>query len=413
MDILLVTQYFPPEVGAPSARAYEHGRQWVAAGHKVTVLTAFPNHPNGVVQPDYRGRGYMEEEVDGMDLRRSWIYAVPNAGFFRRTLSFVSFMLSAIVTAGWKRPSCEVVIATSPQFFCALAGWVIALLLRKPFVLEVRDLWPETIIALGLLRRGALVTRILESMELFLYRRADRIVVVTEAFQRNMIQRGVCGEKIAVVTNGVDLSLFGPQSGQELRREHQLEGKFTVLYIGTHGMCQGLLVVLKAARALAERESIHFLFVGEGAEKEMLQRTARQWRLDNVTFLNQQPKAMVPRFIAVADLCLVPLRKEEVFTTVIPSKIFEIMACARPLIINIRGEASHIVEQAGCGLCVEPEDGSVLAEAILKLADETGLAAALGEAGRRYVLAHFDRRKLADRMAAFVESAVGDRRCGS
>lgn len=404
MYILFLSQYFPPEIGAPSARVHEHARRWVQTGHRVVVLTGFPNHPTGIIPPEYRNRYFMREQLDGIDVLRTWLYAAPNEGVFFRTLSYVSFMLSAVLAAIWTRPRCDAVIATSPQFFCAIAGWLIAAVLRRPFVLEIRDLWPETILALGLLKREALMTRGLEKIELFLYRRADLIVAVTKSFRKVMVSRGVRADKVIVVPNGVATRVFRNGDGTRLRAGLDAEASCVALYIGTHGMCQGLEVLLEATRALRDRD-IFVLFVGEGAEKQMLRERAREWGLSNVKFLDQQPRSTVPDFIAASDICIVPLRKREVFSTVIPSKIFEFMAGARPIVLSTpRGEVSRLVERAGCGLHVEPENARALSKAISKLADNAQWARQLGRAGRKFVQCHCDRDQLADQMLAAVQT---------
>lgn len=398
MHILLISQYFPPEMGAPSARTHEHARRWVRNGHHVAVLTGFPNHPTGVVPSEYRNRCFMRERIDGIEVIRTWLYVVPNEGFFHRTISHVSFMLSALLTAVWTRPRCEAVVATSPQFFCAVAGWLIAVVLRRPFVLEVRDLWPETILALELLKRDSWVARALERIELFLYRRAELIVVVAESFRDVLVGRGIGANKIVVVPNGVSIHAFGGGDGTRSRAELAGEASCLALYIGTHGMCQRLAVLLDAAGSLQDR-GVLFLFVGEGAEKQMLKRQARTRGLSNVRFLDEQPRSKVPDFIAAADICIVPLRNRKVFSTVIPSKMFEFMAGARPIVLSApRGEASRLVERAGCGLHVEPENGQELANAILKLSEDAEWARRLGESGRKFVQRHHDRALLADRM---------------
>lgn len=403
MHILFISQYFPPEMGAPSARTHEHARRWVRNGHHVVVLTGFPNHPTGVVPSEYRNRYFMRERIDGIEVIRTWLYVVPNEGFFHRTIGYVSFMLSAILAAIWTRPRCEAVVATSPQFFCAIAGWLIAVFLRRPFVLEVRDLWPETILALGLLRRDAWVARALERIELFLYGRAGLVVVVAESFRDVLVGRGVCADKIVVVPNGVSTQAFGRGDGT-LREKLAGEASCLVLYIGTHGMCQRLAVLLEAACSLQDRRVL-FLFVGEGAEKKMLQRQARTRGLSNVRFLDEQPRSRVPDFIVASDICIVPLRNQKVFSTVLPSKMFEFMAGARPIVLSApRGEASRLVERAGCGLHVEPENGQELANAILELSEDAERARSLGESGRKFVRRHHDRTLLADRMFDAIQA---------
>jgi len=410
MRLLFVCQYYPPEMGAPSARTFEHARQWVADGHDVTVLTGFPSHPTGVIPPEYRGKIFQREEADGIRVWRSWHWATPNEGFAKRTLSYVSFMCSAIVAVILHPARCDAVVATSPQFFVAIAGYVISRMKRKPFILEIRDLWPEAIVSVGLLEPDALVTRILERIELFLYRKADCVIPVTEGARDDMIRRGIDPEKIHTVRNGANLTQFAPgPRDNAVRKRFGLGDKFVVAYVGTHGMAHGLECALEAADRLRNREDIRFLFVGEGAEKPKLVALAEDRRLPNITFVDHQPKAMMPLFLCAADACLVPLRRHKLFEGTIPSKIFEAMASGRPILLGVQGEAEKILTDAEAGIPVEPENPAALAKAILRLAGDPELGRELGESGADYVRDHFDRTVLArEMMDILLEYAAGD-----
>jgi glycosyltransferase involved in cell wall biosynthesis len=405
MRILFLCQYFPPEMGAPSARTHEHARQWVADGHQVTVLTGFPNHPTGIVPPEYRGRLFQSESLDGIRVWRTWFYTTPNERFTRRIASYLSFMVSAILAAALRRADYDMVVATSPQFFVAVAGFVVARLKRKPLGLEIRDLWPEGIVAVGLLRRDARVTRMLEWLERFLYRQADCIVTVTESFRRDMIARGIDGAKIHTVRAGADVDRFAPgPRDNEVRRELGLGDRFLASYVGTHGMTQGLGTVLEAARLLRDRDDIHFLFVGEGADKKHLIEQRDALGLTNVTFVDQQPKERMPLFLAASDTLLVPLRRHELFEGTIPSKLFEGMASGRPVLLGVQGEAAEILREANAGIALEPENSAAMAAAIAALADDPQRRRALGEAGTRYVRARCARSVLARRMLEALRS---------
>ena len=407
MRVLFVSQYFPPEIGAPSARTFEHVRQWVVEGHEVTVLTGFPNHPTGIIPAAYRGKIFQSEDVDGIRVWRTWLYATRNERFTRRTLSYLSFMFSAIIAASFRRANYDVVIATSPQFFVAIAGYVISRLKRKPLTLEIRDLWPEGIVAVGLLKPDSLLTRVLESIERFLYRKASCIITVTESFREAIAARGIDIGKIHTVRNGADLRRFTPAPrDNEIRRSLGLKDEFLVCYIGTHGMTQGLQTVLEAAARLRGRADIRFLFVGEGAEKPALIEQAKREDLLNVTFLEPEPKERVPLIIAASDTCLVPLKKRELFEGTIPSKMFEIMACARPVVLGVKGEAERILSDARGGIAVEPESAIALTEALERLADDPSLARELGDAGASYVRSHFDRSVLAGELIEAIEAQL-------
>jgi glycosyltransferase involved in cell wall biosynthesis len=407
MHILYVSQYFPPETGAPAARVSELARAWVEAGHQVTVLTGLPNHPTGIVPPEYQHRVLVREDFHGVRVVRTWIYAAANRGRLRRSLAYASFAASAALWGQLHVARPDVLVATSPQFLCAVAGHAIARLRSLPFVFEVRDLWPESIVAVGALPEGHPIVRGLTLVERYLYRQADRIVVVTDSFSSRLRERGVAANKIDVVKNGVDLERFVPGSRDTpLRARLGLAGKFVVSYVGTHGMAHGLDRVLDAAAALRPQDKIRFLFVGEGAERQRLQARAKTESLDNVVFLGALPRDAMSEVYATSDLCLVPLRKTELFRTVLPSKIFEILGMARPLLLSVDGEARALVEASGGGIFVPPEDAPAMAEAILRLARDPAACQQMGERGRAYVREHFDRKRLATRYLGILEEVA-------
>jgi glycosyltransferase involved in cell wall biosynthesis len=410
MHILYVSQYFPPEPGAPAARVSELARAWVEAGHQVTVLTGLPNHPTGIVPPEYRRRVLAIEDFHGVRVVRTWIYAAANRGRVRRSLAYASFAASAALWGQFHVGRPDVLIATSPQFLCAVAGHAIARTRSLPFVFEVRDLWPESIVAVGALPEGHPVVRGLTLVEEHLYRQADRIVVVTDSFAARLRQRGVPADKIEVVKNGVDLDRFVPGSRETpLRERLGYAGKFVVSYVGTHGMAHGLDRVLDAAAALRAQDKIRFLFVGEGAERQRLQARAKTEALDNVTFLGALPRDAMTEVYATSDLCLVALRKLKLFQTVLPSKIFEILGMARPLLLSVDGEARALVEASGGGICVPPEDTAAMTEVILRLAQNPAACREMGQRGRAYVEEHFDRTRLALRYLGILQEVARKR----
>ena len=387
-------------MGAPAARVAELSRLWTQAGHEVTVLTGFPNHPTGIVPLEYRRkmrRLICHQKVDGVHVVRSWLIPLPNRKAYERTLNYSSFCLSAAST-GMFLTQPDVVIATSPQLLVGLAGWWVARWKRVPFILEVRDLWPESLAAVDATKSNSLFYKTLSGIAGFLYRACDRLVVVTPAFQQHVAENWkVPLEKISIVENGVDTDLFRPHTGHAaIRRALQAEGKFVVSYIGTMGMAHGLHSVIEAASQLqGSMPDVLFLFVGEGAEKERIVSLARQRGLNNVRFVDHQRREDIPAYICASAVCLVPLRKSELFNTVLPSKMLEFMACARPVILGVDGLARRIVQEANAGIVVEPENPADLAEAIKRLAAEPELRAALGRNGRHYVLQNFTRRQTA------------------
>jgi glycosyltransferase involved in cell wall biosynthesis len=409
MHILFLTHYFPPEVNAPASRTHENAKRWVRAGHRVTVLTCAPNHPNGIVYPGYTNRLWQWDEKDGIRILRVKTYLSANKGIKKRILNYVSYMLSAFFFCSMVR-QVDLVVSTSPQFFCGLAGFLVSRLKRKPWVLEIRDLWPESIIAVGALTNRSII-RVLEAVESFIYRKADHVVAVTHAFKRHICLRGVPNSRISVITNGADLERYQPGArSNAFRTEMQLNDKFVASYVGTHGMAHGLDTVLRAGQRLQNRDDIVFLLVGDGAERRRLVEQRDKMGLDNVIMLGQQPKERMPDIIAASDACMVLLRDTALFRTVIPSKIFETMAMERPIILGVRGESQGIVEACECGICIEPENETELADAVSVLADRPEKGRALGLNGRRNVAARYNRDALA---ATYLQCLIDTRNRGT
>lgn len=411
MKILYVSQYFPPEMGAPAARAGELSRYWAKAGHEVTVLTGFPNHPTGVLHAEYRRqfrRLIRCEKVEGVNVVRTWLWPLPNRKAWERMANYSSFFLSSALTGLFtSRP--DVVIATSPQLLVALAGWWLARWKRVPFVFEVRDLWPESLTAVGMGGPDSLLHHALAKIAGFLYRHSDRIVVVTPAFQDHLVEEWrVPEKKIAVVQNGVETELFRPRSADGLRSELHAEGKFVVCYIGTMGMAHGLETLLEAASRLQSSSArVMFLLVGEGADKERIVALARSRNLANIRFVGQQPRERIPDYICAADACLVLLKKTDVFKTVIPTKMLEFMSCGRPVILGVDGQARKILQEAKAGVFVQPENARELADAVVALAADPGMRESLGANGRRYVQHYLSREQTARDYLALLRSVIG------
>ena len=395
MKIAFVCQYFVPEIGAPSARVSELCREWARDGHAVTVVTAVPNHPTGIVPPAYRRTIFRRETLDGITVFRNWLYATPNEGFLKRTLSHLSFMLSTLVLTTPRLRGVDVLVVSSPAFFVVISTWIMSRLWRIPYVFEVRDLWPGIFIELGVLKNKPVI-RVLEALEMFLYRRAAKVVVVTHSFRDILIRRGLPPGHVATITNGVECEAFLPAPREnDIRREYGLSGKFVVLYIGAHGISQALSAILESARMLEDDPDVAVVFVGEGAEKKQLVDKAARLGLRNVRFIGGQPKDLMASWYAAADVVLVPLRNIPLFETFIPSKMFEIMACGRPIVASLRGEARGILERSGGALVVEPEDSAAIAAAVRAVRRDPELAGRLGASGRAFVIAHYDRRALA------------------
>ena len=411
--VLFLTDNFPPEVNAPASRTYEHCRHWVQAGHKVTVITGAPNFPKGKVYEGYRNRWRSRETIDGIEVIRVWTYITANEGFLKRTLDYSSFMLSAIPAAiGIK--NVDIIVGTSPQLFTPCAAWIASLFQRCPYVFELRDLWPESIRAVGAVKHMRILDA-LEAVELFLYRKAAHIISVTHAFKDNLVARGIEGEKVSVVTNGVDLYRFRPAPRNEkLACKLGLNDKFVAGYVGTHGMAHGLDALLDAAKILGgdpAAQNVRFLFIGDGAEKASLIERARSLQLNNVIFLDTVCREEVADYWSLLDVSIIHLKKTPLFETVIPSKLFECMAMGTPVVHGVAGESADIVEREGNGIVVESDKAKSLSDSIRRLMSDPSLRARLAENGL-IAARNYDRTVLAGRMLSILEAIQKPRAIG-
>lgn len=392
-------------MGAPAARAAELSRHWARMGHEVCVLTGFPNHPTGVVPPEWRPRLrrlLYKETLDGVRVARTWLWPLPNRKAHERIRNYASFCLSSAISGlGLDKP--DVVIGSSPQLLVALSGWWLARWKRVPFVFEVRDLWPESLAAVGAGGEGSSLHRALGAIAGFLYGRADQIVVVTPAFKDHLVQYWQVPEsKISIVENGVETELFRRCTAAIAPGT---EGRFLICYIGTMGMAHGLETLIAAAERLQTAlPKAMFLLIGEGAEKERIEELATARGLANVRFLAQQPREQIPAYISASDVCLVMLRKTELFKTVIPTKLLEYMACERPVIVAVDGQARQIVEESGAGIFVEPEDSNALVEAVLALAADLQARRRMGTDARQYIVDRFSRGQTAHKYIVVLEA---------
>jgi glycosyltransferase involved in cell wall biosynthesis len=410
--LLVVTQYFPPEVGAPQTRLFELARWLVGRGHRVTVLAPWPHYPTGVVPAEYRGRALVREWRDGVRVYRTAVYATANRGFARRIAGQLSFTAAASLV-GPLLGATDAVLVESPPLFHGVAGALVGRLRRAPFVFNVADLWLESAVEMGVVDSPALIgaTRAFQDA---LYREATLVTTVTEGFAEQLRQQGVPAEKVRVLPNGVDVGFFRPVAeGRAVRAELGLDGdRFMVLYAGTHGLAQGLGVVLDAAERLRDRSDVRFVLVGEGADKADLVERAERLGLPNVRFLPNQPKARMPALLSAADACVVPLRDLPMFRVTRPSKMFEAMAVGRPVVLAVAGDAADVLARAGAGIAVPPEEPEALARAVTELADDRARASALGEAGRAWVGANLARETLAGRFEAILLEAIERHRAG-
>ncbi len=413
MNIAVFSHYFSPEIGAPSSRIHDMAKQWLELKHDVQVVTCFPNHPTGKVYPGYERCRYMLEMLDGIKVHRHWTYITPNKGFTKKALGHLSYWAASAWLSEARLSKPDVTIGTSPTFFAAMSAHRTARRHGVPFIMEVRDLWPSAFVELGVLRNPYLIA-LLEAWELHLYRQADRVVTVTSAFRENLIERGIPEGKVINIPNGADQEFWRPTSRPTaLAAKLGVEDKFVVLYVGAHGISQALGRILESACLLLDQPRVQFLFVGEGAEKEVLVRRAAAEGLNNVQFLDSVNKDDVRKFYALADVCLVPLRDIPIFNKFIPSKMFEMMAMECPIVASVSGEAAAILNQSGGAVVVPPEDSQAIAGAIRNLADDHLRRAELGRKGRAFLIERYSRRALAGKYLDVIEAVCDEKKVDS
>ncbi len=407
MRILYFSQYFPPEVGATQTRAYEMSRYLAEQGHSVTVITEIPNHPSGIIPQAYKGRLSERRKESGVDVLRLWVWASPEKTFKSRMRFYLSYMGMAALAGSLLRGKYDVVIATSPPLFVGTAGLFVAIVRRIPFVFEVRDLWPESAVALGELSSKKAI-RLAGKLEALLYWRASRVICVTEGICSRLLQRGVPERKVALIPNGANTDLFtyNETSAQSLASTFGLDGKFVALYAGIHGIAQGLETVLEAAHILRGRDDIVFLFVGEGPKKVELLQRKETMGLPNVLFLPEVPTLEMPGYLSMAGCAIVPLRDEALFRGALPSKMFEAWSCGRPVVLSVAGEAAGLLTKAGGGIVVTPEHPREMADAILHLAENRQDATQMGQSGAAFVRSYYSRRDQARKLENLLQSLV-------
>jgi len=402
MRLLFITDNFPPEVNAPATRTYEHCKEWVDQGVDVTVITCFPNFPKGKIYEGYKHKLYQKESIDGIKVIRLWSYITVNAGFIKRILDFLSFAIMAFWTGLFVKT--DLIVATSPQFFTTWSAFGLSKIKRKPWVFELRDIWPESIKAVGAISGDSRIFKFLECVERALYSDADLIISVTESFKKNLILRGISEAKIQVVRNGANLKRFKPQAkNKALESKYKIGGKVVLGYVGTHGMAHKLDFILEAFKSV--RTNVHLLFIGDGAEKKKLIAYAEKLELKNVTFIDSVTKGEVVDYLSLIDISLVPLKKSDLFKTVIPSKIFENAAMRIPLLLGVEGESKSIIEKFDAGECFEPESQEDFHEKLNNLLDSKERYENC-QLGCDSLAKQFDRVRLANEMKSHLDFVV-------
>lgn len=391
MKILFLTQYCPPEVGAPQNRIFEFAKQLKKFGHDVSILTALPNYPKGEIFEEYRGKKVVLEEIDGIKIVRTNIYATKDKSFYKRLRNYLSFTFSSVFQ-GSKYIECQdVIITESPPLFLGWSGYVLSKRKKAKFVFNVSDLWPESAVKLGVLN-NKLFIKMSTWLEEFCYRKASAVTGQTKGIVNNIVNRGFDKNKVHLITNGVDTNLFTKQNRDEsFRKELGIEDKFSICYAGIHGLAQGLEVIIDAAERLKDKSDIQFVFIGDGPEKKKLIDLTQQKGLNNITFVPVQPKSNMPKIIASMDATVIPLKRLDLFRGALPSKMFEALASELPIVLAVEGEAETLINEAKAGITVEPENSKEIAEAVIKLYEDEELTNTLGKNGRKYVMENYSR----------------------
>ncbi len=398
MKILFLTQYCPPEVGAPQNRIFEFAKQLKKFGHEVTILTAMPNYPRGEIFEEYRGKKIVKETIDGIDIVRTGIYVTKSKDFVKRLRNYLSFTWSSVFSGAKHIEKQDVIITESPPLFLGWSGYVLSKMKKAKFIFNVSDLWPESAVKLGVLNNKAMI-RASTWLEEFCYRKAAAVTGQTKGIVDNIVSRGFDKNKVHIITNGVDTEFFKKENrSEEFRESIGIKNKFAVVYAGIHGIAQGLEVLVDAAEIIKEEKEIQIVFIGEGPEKPMLMNKVKEKKLENVSFLPMQDKKDMPKIIASMDATVVPLKKLDIFKGALPSKMFENLASEIPIVLAVEGEAENLINDAQAGIVVEPENSKEIAKAILKLHKNKELREDLGKNGRSYVMNNFSREAIARKL---------------
>ena len=411
MNILFLSDNFPPEVNAPAIRTFEHCKEWVKLGHNITVVTSAPNFPRGKLIGGYKNKLWQTENIDGIRVVRVWTFISPNEGFGLRIIDYISFMISSFLASFFIR-KIDLVIGTSPQFFTVISAYLISKYKRIPWVFELRDLWPESIRAVGAMKNERLL-RYLERLEVYLYKKADLIICVTESFKKNLINRNINSNKIHVITNGINLEDFNlVKKNLDLINEHRWDDKIIVGYIGTHGLAHSLETILLAAKIIQEKKVLNnfiFVFIGDGAKKEYLVKKAQDLKHKNVKFIDTVARSEITKYWSILDISIIHLKNTPLFQQVIPSKLFEAMGMGVPILIGVRGESRRIVLKEKVGLDFMSEDENSLVETLVKFNRNSHFMKECSRNGLK-AAKKYCRKALSSKMIKLIETEVFKRR---
>ena len=390
MKILLINQAFvaPDEPG--HTRHFEMAKFLRARGHELVIVASDLNYQTG--QRTIARKGiFAEQVIEGVRIMRAYIYPALHRSYFWRIISFFSFMFSSVWTALQVR-DVDLVMGTTPPIFQAVSAWTVALIRRKPFLLEVRDLWPEFGVSMGVLTNPILIA-LGRWLEKFLYARATHILVNSPAYKEYMIGKGVPENKITFIAYGTDVDMFNPQvDGSSIRSELGLENKFVVLYAGALGQANDIDTILRAARRLMSYDKIYFVVFGDGKERPRLQSEAERMQLTNIIFAGVRAKKDMPLVVASADVCLAILQDIPMFRTTYPNKVFDYMAAGRATVLVIDGVSRQLMESSNGGVYVQPGNDELLAQKILELSKDAKRVQQMGQNSRDYLVKHLDRR---------------------
>lgn len=405
LRILILAHYYPPEMGGAAARLHGLARWLVAFGHEVTVITGMPNYPSGIVQEEYMGKWKMHEQIEGVKVLRTWVYASSHRSSLHRLANYFSFVISSIVKGLTLRRQFDILIASSPPLFIGISGWFLAKWHRIPWVLDVRDVWPEIAVEVGVFTHNSAITRLGHHLAKFLYYRASHITPVTQNQRPKLLAAGVPAEKISLVPNGVDLDMISRAPIVDWRKELGIEAQLLVTYAGLMGIAQGVETIVDVADILRNHSDIHFLVVGDGVKRMDIIQSAQSLGLNNITFIPTQARDLVPSILRASDVAWVPIATQNLLDAR-PSKMLEAWACQKAVILSASGEAAELVREAAGGVVVPPAQPGPLAEAILTLQSNQKALQSFGENGYRFVEEHFQRPKLTRLMERVLLNVV-------
>lgn len=409
MRILVIHQYYLGKDDAGGSRFNQFAKHWTAKGHRVTVIAGTVHYATGKKDERYKGKWIVEgKESDKIKVLRTYVSARYNKSFVGRLWAYISFTISSTWAGLFRSGKQDVVLATSPPLLVGISGYLISKIKGIPFIFEVRDLWPESAIDMGVLN-SKLAIKLAYWLERFIYKSADKVNVLTPAFKEVLVKKGVPSNKLTMIPNGADLDIFRPGAKEtRVREKYGWGNRFVVMYIGAHGLANYLIQLVEVARELREQKDILFVLVGDGMEKRSLVGKATEYGLKNIQFIDSQPKGQMADFVNASDVCTAVLKKADTFKTVYPNKVFDYMSCAKPVIIAIDGVARRLIEGARAGIYVEPENIEEFKKAVLKLYNNPSLCVEYGQNGYEYVKKHFSRESLADQYEVVLQGMVGD-----